>query len=218
MATVNCGILDGFMGKVGTVVGSFWKGIPVMRAYTRNRHDARTESQLMLRKRFAALSELSSGFYQATLVGMHKVAVERSLTEGNVFMEVNFDKVSATGTGTLNVDYTGLKVALGRLTGVHFDVPQFDTPQQVKVDFSANTECVGTHADDEVYVFVYCPDAKCGVLSEAVKRSEETTTVRVPSYWNGMKVHVWGFAVGAKVNERPFEPSESSYIGSGNIG
>ena len=33
MGKVRMGILDGFKGKVGTVVGSFWKGKKVMRAY-----------------------------------------------------------------------------------------------------------------------------------------------------------------------------------------
>ena len=35
MGKLQNGILDGFSGKVGTVVGSTWKGIPVMRARPR---------------------------------------------------------------------------------------------------------------------------------------------------------------------------------------
>ena len=48
MAKMNWGILDGFFGKVGTVVGSFWKSIPVMRAYKRVVRNPKTESQQLV--------------------------------------------------------------------------------------------------------------------------------------------------------------------------
>ena len=37
MGTIKQGILGGFSGKVGTVVGSSWKGISYMRGKTTNR-------------------------------------------------------------------------------------------------------------------------------------------------------------------------------------
>lgn len=218
MGKVNCGILDGFMGKVGTVVGSFWKGIPVMRAYNRNKRDAQTELQLIQRMRFKALSQLASGFFDATVVGMRNVASSRKMTESNIFMMLNADKVTATSLDSLNVDYSGLAVAYGPLPQVGFAAPNFDTPQKVKVAFNANLEYRYASADDEVYVFAYCPDAGCGVMSEPVLRNDGTIEVTVPALWNGLKVHLWGFALGAKTNERAGQTSDSTYIGSGNIG
>ena len=218
MATVNCGILDGFYGKVGTVVGSFWKGIPVMRAYVRRQHDAKSETQVVIRARFKAMMELVSGFLDASRIGLHDTAVSGPMTEGNMFFVKNWDMVTASGVESVSVDFTGLTVAQGNLPGVHFNAPQFDTPLQVDVDFDDNMEYRGTSPDDEVYVFVYCPDAKCGVLSEPVKRSDGSVSVKVPSYWNGMKVHVYGFAKGALDSGRYSQCSNSAYLGTGNIG
>ncbi|MBR1550177.1 MAG: hypothetical protein IJ634_06010 [Bacteroidales bacterium] len=218
MAKVNCGILDGFMGKVGTVVGSFWKGVPVMRAYNRHHRDAMTEQQILQRMRFKALAQLSSGFLDATVVGMHNVAVSRHMTESNVFTSMNAGAVTATDFDSLNVDFTSLVVAYGPLPQVGFGAANFDTPQQVSVTFKGNTECRYASADDDVYLFAYCPDAECGVLSAPVKRSAGTLEVRVPADWNGLKVHLWGFALGAKTNQRANQTSDSTYIGSGNIG
>jgi hypothetical protein len=218
MATVNCGILDGFIGKVGTVVGSFWKGTPVMRAYTRNRHDVKSERQLLERLRFKTLSELSSGFLDASIIGLRRAAAARHITESNLFIAQNFGMVVASGLDSVDIDFTGLTVAKGSLPGVHFNSPLFDTPQQVDVNFDTNLECKGAHADDEVYIFVYSPDAKYGVLSAAVMRNDGSVSVKVPSHWNGTKVQVYGFAVGAELSERPGETSMSSYIGSGTIG
>lgn len=218
MGKVNCGILDGFMGKVGTVVGGFWKGIPVMRAYVRNGRDANSEAQRLQRLRFKATSQLSSVFLDATIIGLRKAAVANRMTESNVFFALNADKVTASGLDTLSVDYTGIVVAAGPLPQVGFDVPGFDTPQQVDVDFKANLECKYANADDDVYVFVYCHDADSGVLSAPVKRSEGTVSVKVPADWNGLKVHVWGFAMGTKESLRAGQASDSAYIGTGNIG
>lgn len=218
MAKVNRGILDGFIGKVGTVIGSFWKGLPVMRAYSRTRRDKKSRAQVAQRMRFGALAELGAAFLDAIGLGLRKAAAARRITEGNLFIRQNMAMVTVTGTDSLSIDYTGLVLAKGNLVGVSFDIPQFDTPQHVKADFSTLIESPMTHDDDEVYLFVYCPDAKSGVLSAPAKRSEETVSVKVPTQWNGMKAHVWGFTVGSELSQRPGEASNSNYIGSGNIG
>ena len=74
MAKVNWGILDGFIGKVGTVVGSFWKGKAVMRAYKRQVRDRNNEAQQIARIRFAAIGRLSGAFLSAIRVGFYEAA------------------------------------------------------------------------------------------------------------------------------------------------
>lgn len=217
MATINRGILDGFFGKVGTVVGSFWKGIPVMRAYVRRIRDRKNSPQLLIRARFATLGELSSAFLAATRIGMRNAAAKSRTTESNVFVNKNWSAVEADSVDSVTVDFASLVVAHGPLTGVQFGSPQFDTPQQVDVSFDTNEEIDKTSLDDLVYLFAYCPDAKCGVLSPAVKRSDKSVSVTVPAYWNGMKVHLWGFTLGDGLDNKGML-SNSVYIGSGDIG
>ena len=216
MATINRGILDGFFGKVGTVVGSFWKGIPVMRAYVRRIHDRKNTAQQLVRARFTALTEMASAFLSAIRIGLHNDASLCQTTEGNVFVRKNWGAVQASVADGVTVDYTGITVAHGSLTGVQFGTAQFDTPQQVDVTFDTLEEIEGTSLDDLVYLFVYCPDAKCGVMAAPVKRSVKRISVMVPSLWNGMKVHLWGFTLGDGLDNAG-TLSNSSYIGSGNI-
>lgn len=216
MATINRGILDGFFGKVGTVVGSFWKGIPVMRAYVRRIRDRKNTPQLLIRARFATLGELSSAFLAAIRIGLRNVAAKGHVTESNIFVNENWEAVHAASVDSVTVDYPDLVVARGPLAGVQYGTPQFDTPLQVDVAYETNEEIAKTSLDDLVYLFVYCPDAKCGVLSAAVERSEKRISVTVPSYWNGMKVHLWGFTLGAG-HDNAGMLSNSAYIGSGNI-
>ena len=54
MGTIKQGILGGFSGKVGTVVGSTWKSVHYMRALAVSFSDPRTEKQKNQRSKFTA--------------------------------------------------------------------------------------------------------------------------------------------------------------------
>ena len=53
METIKQGILGGFSGKVGTVIGSSWKGISYMRGRAQGVKNPRTEGQVEQRSKFA---------------------------------------------------------------------------------------------------------------------------------------------------------------------
>jgi hypothetical protein len=53
MGTIKKGILGGFSGKVGTVVGASWKGISYMRSLPQHVKTPRTEGQISQRSKFA---------------------------------------------------------------------------------------------------------------------------------------------------------------------
>ncbi len=53
MGTIKQGILGGFSGKVGTVIGSSWKGISYMRGRAQSVRNPRTEGQMEQRSKFS---------------------------------------------------------------------------------------------------------------------------------------------------------------------
>jgi hypothetical protein len=53
MGKIKQGILGGFSGKVGTVVGASWKGISYMRSIPQHVHNPRTEGQVNQRSKFS---------------------------------------------------------------------------------------------------------------------------------------------------------------------
>jgi len=53
MGTIRKGILGGFSGKVGTVVGGSWKGIAYMRSLPMKVRNPRTLPQMNQRSKFA---------------------------------------------------------------------------------------------------------------------------------------------------------------------
>ncbi len=216
MGKVQQGILDGFIGKVGTVVGSFWKGKPVMRAYKRQIHDAHSEAQELVRTRFGAINSLSGAFLSAIRIGLFEVARRKRTTEGNIFVHENWGCVHADTPGAATVDYTELVIAMGHLPEAQFGAASFADPLSVEVPMTDSSEVIGADPRDKVYLFVYSPEAGAGMLGAVKVRADESIACTVPAYWNGHRVHVWGFAVGAGPDNEG-EISNSRYLGSGTI-
>ena len=214
------------VGKLGPAVGSMWKGRNIFRAYNPFVKNPRTEKQQLQRARFGVIAKLATSMSNVVNFGFaSKASQERNLPRA-LFIRENMPCVHANTVDSVTVDYADLVVSRGGLDTPRFGTPQFDTPQQVAVSFS--TAVVGCATDDDhVCLGVYCPDARECVFDKSAKRSDGSAVVDVPAYWNGMKVHVWGFAL-AGVDEVTFIPnyngnmypgqtSDSVYIGTGNI-
>lgn len=218
MGKVQKGILDGFTGKVGTVCGSFWKGKAVMRSMPRKKSEYKfSEAQLLVQTRFASITALAGAFVNAIKIGFKQVAKRKQMTEGDIFVIENWSFVHADTPGTATVDFTELTLAKGNLPEVQFGSPRFDEPLTINVPITGGEVPIGADSNDLVYLYVYSPEAAAGLLAEAVTRGDSAIELRVPDYWNGHRVHLWGFAVGGGTDDAGVI-SNSRYLGSGTIG
>lgn len=217
------GILGAQYGKIGPVVGRKFREENVYSAYQKNVANPRSQAQVSHRNRFRALSRLSHDMACGAIFGFRTAAKGTNLSPRNLFQKTNFPAITATPAGAVIIDYTGISVSKGGLSVVNFDVPLFDVPLQVSVDFSEYGAPCQRTANDRVFAYVYCPDAQQGILSGATPIADGKVVVNVPNLWSGMKVHVWGFVR----NEGPAdldkdipagECSMSQYVGTGNIG
>ena len=216
MGKVQMGILDGFVGKVGTVVGSFWKGKPVMRAYKRQISDADSEAQQLVRTRFGAINSLAGAFHSAIILGFKEVAKRKKWTEGDIFINENWGCVHADTPGAATVDYTELVIAKGHLPEAQFGAASFADPLTVEVPMTDSSGVIGADPRDKVYLFVYSPEAGAGMLGDVKVRADESIACTVPAYWNGHRVQVYGFAIGAGPDNAGVI-SNSRYLGAGTI-
>ena len=221
MGKMKMGILSDFRNKIGTVVGQRWRaGQYTTRAYVKDVRNPRTHAQQLQRAKFSTLGKLASAFQVVCEMGFRPLLSSKPTTAIGEFVSRNKGAVHANTVDSVTIDYADLVVAAGGLVNVRFGTPQFDTPLQVDVSFTDNMGSgVHTALTDLVYLYVYCPDAQCGILSDPVQRSEHSISANVPAYWNGMKVHVYGFTVGSDTNRKyNGRVSDSTYIGTGNIG
>ena len=59
MGTIKKGIMGGFSGKVGNIVGASWKGIAYIRSLPASVHNPRTEKQVTQRNKFSLIGRLT---------------------------------------------------------------------------------------------------------------------------------------------------------------
>lgn len=204
-----------YAGKVGSMVGFIWKGKQIVRAIAMATASS-TTAQELIRTRFGAITHLGAIFGPALYLGLRKYGNSLKITQYNAFVKLNWSLVSASTPGTATVDYSGLTIAKGGLSNVGFSSPQFDNPLEVSVDITPHTEAYDADADDLVYIWLYCPDLNAGLLATPVTRSTATATISVPSTWNGQRVYLYGFTIGAADLNKGWV-SNSAYIGSGSI-
>lgn len=216
------GLLGDQVGKVGPVVARIFRNENVFSAYQPNVKNPRTDKQQRQRGRFAVMSQLSHQMACGARFGFINAVKGTNLSPRNMFQKLNFEYVTSTAPGTVLTDFTGFSVARGLLDNVSPNMPQFDTPEKVIVGFSDPGAPCHRTVNDMVYVYIFCPDAKQGILSEPVSVREGEIGVPVPASWNGLKAHVWMFTRndGAPVPSLGIETgdcSDSAYVGNGTI-
>ncbi len=212
MAKLLEGILGGFSGKVGQVVGIQWKGRSCMRSYVARISDRRSPLQLEQRSRFTAMIRMAQQSMHAIRLGFKQKADEHRVTEGNWFTHRNTSAFRMVD-GSLMVDYERIMLAEGRLAGVEFGTPQFDGEGGLRVDFTDDCNLRGTSRKDSVYVYAYVPTLGEGLLLPPTARSAEVLESSLPMTWQGEEIHLYGFTAGHKG-----EVSNSTYLGRGTVG
>ena len=211
MARVDSGILGPFTGRVGTVVGYRWKNTHCMRAYVEHIRYPNTESQQRERDWFVSMVRFAAQARPALKLGMKHHAKEAGMTEGNFFVMLNKQHFSHTD-GQVEVDYSKLHLSFGPAADVYFHEARFEEDQTVVVDFEKNRLQLRASSEDSVYLYAYAPGLGQGLLSAPVARRSKSVRFRLPEWWSGREVHLYGFVV-----DKDGRPSNSTYIGVGRV-
>ena len=69
MGTIKKGILGGFSGKVGNVVGASWRGIEYIRSLPSSVRNPRTEAQVTQRTRIALIGKMMKSIVPIIRIG-----------------------------------------------------------------------------------------------------------------------------------------------------
>ena len=209
MGKIKQGILGGFSGKVGTVIGSFWKGKSLMRGLTQSHHDAKTQDQLAQRAKFSLMAKFNSLIQGITNIGFKDA--ENGTTAQNEAMSYNL-KHAITGTyPSFAVDYANVLVSMGPLPNVEAPAANDDGAGHLEVSWTDNTGDGDTTGDDLVMVLIYNSDKDATrAFPAAAKRGDQTFTFTNPTNWSADTVHVYVAAKSVKDSTT----SRSEYLGT----
>lgn len=217
MAIYNAGYLSPIRKKLGNAVGRKWRTLDVLAVYQPFVSNPNTEAQRTVRKHFSILAKLAMVFANPAELGFANICKGTKVPQRSMFIRKNYDTVTMVDDQSGTVDYTMVSVAQGNLPECQFGSPAFTDPLEVEVAMTSTTGVPGTDEDDVVYLVVYSPEAGAAIMTDGRnKRSDASMTANVPAYWNGHRVHVWGFAIGGGTDNKGVI-SNSRYIGSGTI-
>ena len=155
MAKLAQGILGGFRGKVGTVVGSFWKGVATIRAYVPNVTQPNSLAQLEQQAKFSAVINFLKPLTVFLRVGFKSLAVK--MTEFNAAMAYNLDTAITGIYPNFTIDYPKAMVSRGNLAGALNAIAGSTVQGEIEFTWDNNSGIDGSLPEDKVMLVVYNP-------------------------------------------------------------
>lgn len=208
MGKIKTGILGGFQGKVGTVIGSTWRGESIMRALPKTAAKAPTESQRIQRLKFKAVSEFLNPLRStlSTYFG-NDTGVKSKYNMATSYHITNAVEITEQGTQIL---YPRVLVAKGTLFGFQ-NLTTTPSETVITLNWEDNTVFGNAKAEDTVNVVCYIEEVNTFYFFESIaNRDGLTASVTLPQNFLGYNVEVYAFLYD-KVSKTS---SNSVYLGS----
>lgn len=151
MGVIKRGLLGGFSGRVGNIVGSSWKGIAVMKSLPLSVANPRTAGQVGQRTAFSACVVVA-GILLAEIIKPFWDRFAQKMSGYNDFMSKNVTNFSSSGV----LDYPNFVISVGALLGLPDLVVTADnSDNEITIAFSDNSGTGNALATDEVSIVVY---------------------------------------------------------------
>jgi len=182
MGTINGGVLGGFNGKVGAVIGSHWKGKPVMRGKSTAKRGKSSELQIEQQAKFSLMVNFLQPIIDFLNISYKKAAVQMSGFNKAISANIQF---AVTGVyPDFAVDYPKIQLSKGSLPAV--DAPTAASAIAGKVTFTwpDNSKIArGALPSDIAFVAAYNADLKHWIVNEdAAARNAGTFVLDVTGY------------------------------------
>lgn len=211
MGTIKQGILGGFSGKVGTVVGSSWKGLSYMRGQAQSVKNPRTAKQMAQRDKFALALSFIRPIQSFIKVGFKTYAVHQS--EFNAAMSYTLKNAIKGTYPSFTIDYAQAMVSRGSLAKP-LNIQKQNNDNEIAVSWQDNSGTANALDTDFAMIMAYNADKQEAVYDmTSTCRGDEGSSLRYPSDWVGDTVHVYL----AFVSEDGTLVSDSDYVGSMTI-
>lgn len=208
MAEISKGILGGFSGKVGTVVGANWRGKNIIRSLPTKKKRTSSELQLMQRAKFKLVAQFMAPLNQLTskYFGHYQGAKSRT----NLAMSHHLLEAVEEQNGTFSIDYSKVVVSKGILPAVVIGSSVIEN-NELKLTWISNAGVGLAKPTDKLVAVVYSESNNMFyVIEDMATRADEVLTAAIPADWTGTDNSVWiCFVV-----EKGSDCSSSMYLGA----
>ena len=208
MGTIRKGILGGFSGKVGTVVGGSWKGIAYMRSLPMKVRNPRTLPQMNQRSKFATTLRFLKPMTALLRTGW-KLYANRQ-TPFNAAMSYTIANAIKGAYPNYSIDPSKVLISCGSLASAVNAVAVFDSGA-INFEWTDNSGTNNAKPTDKALLAIVNPTKFETVFDTAgALRAEAAQSVPLPANWSGDTVEAYlGF-----ISKNGKEVADSVYLGS----
>ena len=208
MATLSKGILGGFSGKVGPVVGANWRGMDVIRSRPKSSKRTPSERQLEQQLKF----KLAISFLQPIKNIQSRFFGSGSGVKSRVNMAVSYTISEAIQmvAGLPELIFNKVLITRGELTSFQNAVLTTQPGGVLHLEWEDNSTQGDAAPKDQVSIVCYCAELNNWEIYEGiVMRSDLMADVTLPAYCLGKTMEVYAFLN----NEKQTAASTSLYLG-----
>ena len=190
MATFEKGILGGFSGKVGNVVGTRWRGKNVMRSLPQRGNYTPTAKQEEQRQKFKTVIGFLRPIVEVLTLYFGNAQGDKS--RSNVATSYHLKNAVVSSPLGMVMDYAKVLISKGDLRGIDGGTLTAGAAQTLVFGWQDNSGQGKATATDALMVVVYAPDLNLFYNNLAVATRDATTaTVTLPLFMTGFEVEVW---------------------------
>lgn len=210
MGTIKKGILGGFRGKVGTVIGARWRGKYVMRSVPEINEDRLpTEEQRKVRERFGLVARFLNPM--KPIVGKYFGKKQGDKSPFNLATSYHIKEAVLEVGEDFVMDYPKVLISKGDLSGLQSPTLTATVANVLQLDYTDNTGQGFAKADDQLLVVLYVADlGEYQLFTPAGTREETAINLPVSQYWSGLVINAWATFVDAEGKR----VATSTYLGA----
>ena len=194
MGIIKKGILGGFRGRVGNVIGSTWKGQDVMKIRPASVFNPNTERQQEQRAKFGLVGRFNQAHLNLIRIGFR--AYTKNMTAVNAAMSYNMAN-AVTGTfPNLDIDFGKVMISMGTLAPVNVVSALSEASASVTLGWTSNLQSANGRDSDQVIASLY--DKQTGEVASflaCASRQEESVSLSLPANWSGRAAEVFVFLI-----------------------
>jgi len=190
MGTIKNGLLGGFSGKVGPVVGATWRNKNIIRSAPQPSSKPRSQAQLSNQSDFGLVSSFLSKyrFFLKQYFGESPVPSQR------FYNAMSYHKLHATRQedGLFYMNYPKVLISKGATPGVLGVTLTLEANNSIQLTWDNNSEQALAAPNDLLTVAAYAPALHTFYFFEACAERQDTTVqLTIPARFTDKNLKLW---------------------------
>ncbi|AYZ12436.1 hypothetical protein EGY05_11090 [Chryseobacterium arthrosphaerae] len=192
MARITKGILGGFSGKVGTIVGANWRGKDIIRSIPTPSNRPPSEKQMLQQMKFRLVVSFLRplGAIQKKYFGLNSGSKSRI----NLAVSYTINEAVQMTADVPELIYNKILITKGDLTGFQNIAAAPKTGNKIALTWEDNTTQGNAAGTDQMTVICYCEElGSFALFQAAAERNALTAEVTLPAYYAAKEMQVWAY-------------------------